>query len=397
LTLPLRAPYSRADGTFQAAPGRTQEGSPLTRLKIGVVGCGLVAQVMHLPYLRELEDRFEVAALCDLSEAALGHASEAFPGARALREWEELLAEPLDAVMILTAGSHAPIAVAAAEAGFHVFVEKPMCFSADEGAEMIAAADRAGACLMVGYMKRYDPAYERLAEEVSAWENVRLVRVTTLESPLEPYVAHYPMRRAADVEPARLAELVEDDERRVTAAIGTGDPMLRRAYRTVMLDSMVHELNAVRGLLGEPSELRFVDVWGDPHGVAAVFSFGSTECVFTWVDLPGIARYEQEIGLYAPDRRASLVFPSPFLRSMPTRLVLEDGDAGAASSWETRHVVSYEEAFKRELVEFHASIMEGREPRTPGHDGLRDVALCQAMVRSALEGMPVPSPTLVEA
>jgi len=369
----------------------------LTRLRVGVVGCGLVAQVMHLHYLRELEDRFEVAAVCDLSAAARGQASRAFPAAAALGEWEALLAEPLDAVMILTAGSHAPIAVAAAEAGLHVFVEKPMCLSAEEGAEMIAATDRAGVRLMVGYMKRYDPAYERLAEEVAEWDDVRLVRVTTLESPLEPYVAHYPLVRAPDVDPGRLAALAEDDERRVSAAIGTDDPELRRAYRSVLLDSMVHELNAVRGLLGEPSELRFADVWGDAGGVTAAFSFGRTECVFLWVDLPGIARYEQEIGLYAPDRRATLVFPSPFLRSMPTRLVLEGGEAGTASSWETVHTASYDEGFKRELVEFHASIVEGREPRTPGRDGLRDVALCQAIVRSVLAGRPISEPAQVEA
>ena len=352
---------------------------------------------MHLHYLRELADRFEVRAVCDLSEKALGAALEAFPGADALRDWEDLVAEPLDAVMALTPGSHAPIAVAAAEAGLHVFVEKPMCISVEEGREMIAAADHAGVRLMVGYMKRYDPAYERLVGEIAAWDDIRLVRVTTFESALEPYVSHYPMSRAAYVDPGMLAELLADDERRVTAAIETGDPVLRRAYRVVLLDSMVHELNAVRGLLGEPSELRFADVCGDPDGITAIFSFGSTECVFMWVDLPGVARYVQEIGLYAPDRRASLVFPSPFLRNVPTRLVLEGGEAGSASSWETVHTVSYDEAFRRELVEFHASIVEGREPRTPGQDGLRDVALCQAIVRSALDGRPVSSPALVKA
>lgn len=352
---------------------------------------------MHLHYLGELADRFEVTAVCDLSEAALAHASRVFPGARALREWEELVASPLDAVMVLTPGSHAPIAVAAAEAGRHVFVEKPMCVSPDEGRGMIAAAEAAGVRLMVGYMKRYDPAYELLAEQLSSWDGLRLVRVTTLESPLEPYVGHYPMSRAADVDAKTLAALLEDDERRVTAAIGTDDPVLRRAYRAVLLDSVVHELNAVRGLLGEPTELRFADIWGSPDGITAVFSFGATHCVFMWADLPGMTRYEQEIGLYAPDRRARLVFPSPFLRSMPTELVLEGGEPGSASSWETRHTASYEEAFKRELIEFHASIVEGREPRTSGRDGLQDVLLCQAIIRSALEGRPVPSPTLAAA
>ena len=67
--------------------------------------------------------------------------------------------------MVLTSGSHAPIAEAAAQAGRHVFVEKPMCYSAAEGRAMVAAADAAGVVLMVGYPKRYDPAFARMREE----------------------------------------------------------------------------------------------------------------------------------------------------------------------------------------------------------------------------------------
>jgi predicted dehydrogenase len=358
-----------------------------------VIGCGLVAQVMHLPYLRELRDEFEVRALCDLSRAALEAAGRVFPDARRRRDWADLVADAgdLDAVLVLIPGSHAPVAVAAAEAGLHVFVEKPMSLSVDEGLAMIEAADRAGVRLMVGYMKRYDPAYERLGGAVP--ESVRLARITTLESPLEPYIAHYPLAHANDLDDEVLAELAEEDERRVTAAIGTDDLVLRKAYRTILLDSMVHELNAVRALLGEPDELRFAEVWPEAAGVHAVLSFGETTATFSWVDLPGIARYEGELAFYSADERAILSFPSPFLRSMPTRLVLEGGVPGASDSWRTEHVVSYEEAFKRELLELRSSIVEGRAPLTSGHDGLRDVALCQSIVRSCLDGRPVHSPS----
>ena len=355
------------------------------------MGCGLVAQVMHLQYLGESSDRFEVAAICDLAPEALDYAGSLVPAARRLRDWQDLVSQPLDAVLVLTPGSHAPVAIAAADAGLHVFVEKPMCFSTEEAQQMIAAAEQAGVRLMVGYMKRYDPAYEELASRLVA-DEIRLARVTTLESPLEPYVAHYPLQRG-QLDPGLLAELVADDEQRISAAIGTDDPVVRRAYRAVLLDSMVHELNAVRGLLGEPTELRFVDLWGEPDGITATLAFGGTECVFMWVDLPGIARYEQELAFYAPDERMTLAFPSPFLRSMPTELVLEGGEPGTASAWRTVKMVSYDEAFKRELHEFYACVVEEREPRTPGSDAVRDLALCQAIVRCYLEGRPIPSPT----
>ena len=43
----------------------------MRKLRVGVVGCGLIAQVMHLPHLRELDDRYEVVAICDLSPGTL--------------------------------------------------------------------------------------------------------------------------------------------------------------------------------------------------------------------------------------------------------------------------------------------------------------------------------------
>jgi predicted dehydrogenase len=371
----------------------------VARLRIGVVGLGLIAQVAHLPTLRLRRERYEVAALCDLSESALDFGLESFPQARTTRDWRELVELDLDALLVLTPGSHAPIAVEAARRGLHVFVEKPMCFSVEEGREMIAAAEEAGVVLMVGYMKRYDPAYERLLQELEDWqEPIRLVRVTTLEAPWKPYVSHHPRSRGGDVPEEVIAELVADEERRVTAAIGTDDPALRRAYRAWLLGSMVHEFNAVRGLLGEPTELRFSDVWGDAAGVTATLAFGDmTECVFMRVDLPGLTRYELEIGLFAADRRAFLSFPSPYLRHVPTGLVLEGGAPDDIATWRAEHIASYEEPFERELLEFHAAVTEGRAPRTTGADGLRDIALCEAVIRSRLEGRPVPDPTSSES
>jgi predicted dehydrogenase len=346
---------------------------------------------MHLPYLRELSDHFQVVALCDLSEEALRFATTVHPDASTHSRWEDVLEARPDVVMVLVGGSHAPAAIAAAEAGIHVFVEKPMCLSLEEGDAMISAAERSGVRLMVGYMKRYDPAYEQLAARLDR-ESVRFARVTTLESPFQPYVEHYALAQGS-IDPDLAAELAGDDARRVNVAVGDLPEPIRRTYRAVLLDSMIHELNAVRGLLGEPDELRFADVWGEITGVTATLRFGAAECVFSWVDLPGIARYEQELAFYGADERAALTFPSPFLRSMPTRLVLETGEAGTPASARTERTASYEEAFERELVELHAAITEDREPRTPGSDALRDVALCGAIAASAHDGRPRSSPS----
>ncbi len=244
---------------------------------------------------------------------------------------------------------------------------------------------------MVGYMKRYDPAYERLAAELKSMGPLRFARLTTLESPLDAYVAHYPLVPSGPLDRALLADLGRDDAARVREAIGEPGTDVTRAYREWLLDSMIHELNAVRGLLGEPDRLEFASI--RPEGITAVLRFGPLECVASWVDLPGIARYRQEWAFAASERRALLEFPSPFLRSAPTSLVFEDGTVGASASRQSEHIESYDEAFKRELVELHEAIACGREPRTPGADALRDIALCQAIVTAAVERRVVEAPT----
>jgi predicted dehydrogenase len=361
------------------------------RLRVGVVGCGLVAQVMHLRHLRELDERFDVVALCDIAPEPLAFAGRMFPDARRHARWADLLAEPLDAVLVLTPGSHAPVAIAAAELGRHVFVEKPMCFSVHEGEEMVAAADKAGVVLMVGYMKRYDPAYEEVAATLER-DALTCARITTLESPIEPYALHHPLSAPGTVGPELLAELVADDERRLAAAIGAQEPNVMRAYRTILLDSMIHELNGVRGLLGDPDVLHFARIWGAPSGLTVSASFGGVEVVFLWIDLPGAPRYEQDWSFYGAERRTALIFPSPLLHGMPTEMVVEGGDVDGIASWRTQHTVSYEEAFKRELVEFHAAATAGRVAATDGADGLRDVALAEAIVRCHVEGHPIERP-----
>jgi predicted dehydrogenase len=363
------------------------------RLRVGVVGCGVIAQVMHLPHLAAMDDRYEIAAVCDISPAVAGECARRFGAGRALTRWEDVVAEPLDAVLVLTPGSHAPIAIAAAEAGKHVFVEKPMCLSVDEGRAMIGAAASAGVRLMVGTMKRYDPAYERLVERLPEAGELRLVRVTTLESPFEPYVAHQRLVGATDVPAELLAELRADDDARLDAALAgvDADAETRFCYRYMLLDNLVHEFNALRGALGEPDRVSFAEL--SRCVVSVNLSFGELECHLSWVDLPGMARYLQEFAFYGLDRRMTLTLPSPYLPNEPSELVIEGGTAGTADSWRSAETVSYEEAFKRELVEFDECVRTGREPRTPGDDGLRDVALCGAVVRAHLAKRPVDDPT----
>jgi predicted dehydrogenase len=126
---------------------------------IGVVGCGGIAQNKHLPALAKLADRCELVAFCDIDEAKAAKAAAQFgvPGAAVTTDYRQLLAiGGLDAVHVLTPNSsHAPIAIAAFQAGKHVLVEKPMAATAADAQAMVAAAEKAGKKFTVGYQNRW--------------------------------------------------------------------------------------------------------------------------------------------------------------------------------------------------------------------------------------------------
>ena len=109
--------------------------------------------------------------------------------------------------------------MAAAQAGRHLFIEKPIALSAVEGQAIVEAGQKAGVRIMVGYMKRYDASVERMAHELQGLTPLRFARSTTAEFPLKWYVAHYPVVRGTDIDAGTATRLQADDEARVTAAI----------------------------------------------------------------------------------------------------------------------------------------------------------------------------------
>src|SRR5207237_8235363 len=133
--------------------------------------------------------------------------------------------------------------------------EKPIARSEAEGQAMVAAGQKAGVRIMVGYMKRYDPAVERMAEELRGFSPLRFASSTTAEHPLKWYVGHYPIVRGTDIDAQTVSASQADDEARVTSAIGIGDPTLRSAYRHALLDSTIHDLNLMPGRCVDPPGL----------------------------------------------------------------------------------------------------------------------------------------------
>jgi predicted dehydrogenase len=354
------------------------------QLRVGVIGCGTVAQIMHLPYLRSLPDLYKIAAICDLSPSMLHHIGEQYgvPDDRRYTDFHAVLASDVDAVLVLTPGSHAPQCIAAAQAGKHILVEKPLCFTLREADEIIAAVKQANVKLMVAYMKRYDPGYRYAQQVVKQMHDIRYVQINTLHPSEDQYHNISGVARFNDIPAGVLQPLVDEQERLITEAIGTVSESLRFNYYDSILGSMVHDINALRGLIGEPEKVLYTDVW--PVGeklpsITTILSYpGNSRVVYTWTYLADLRDYFEEIALMSPANRLRIQFPSPFLKHFPTPIVFQGMENGAAFT--KRVEASFDEAFREELRAFHACVVENRQPITDAADGRQDVAILQQVV-----------------
>jgi predicted dehydrogenase len=125
-------------------------------IRLGLVGVGAAAQVNHIPALRKTEG-IELVALADRDPEKAQRVAQKFQVERAYRRIEELLGDDeIDAVDVCTPNFlHAPMAIAALEAGKHVLCERPLARSADEAAAMAKAAKKADRVLMCAVQHRF--------------------------------------------------------------------------------------------------------------------------------------------------------------------------------------------------------------------------------------------------
>jgi predicted dehydrogenase len=356
---------------------------------MGVIGCGEIAQIMHLPFLTELRDLFEVRAVCDISPRLAETVGDSFHVPHRCADYAELLARgDVDAVAILTM-DHAPIALAAARAGKHIFVEKPMCFGVEEGRAVQAAAEERGVCLMVGYMKRYDPGYEYAQRVFRDMAGVRLIRVHDLtgRGPLAPQEI-YSLRRADDLPEETRVRLQTEAQEHLAQGLGMDRPDLVRAYG-MMLGLSSHDMTILRGAFGDPLAVRYAEVSSGGSIVLAVLEYpGDVRCIWEIGNIPQATRawFDEELTVFGSGQTVEVRFPNPYVRYAPTIVRVQEMD-GAAHA-ERTVTASYDEAFRREWRHFHHCVTTRTPPRTGAADAVRDVEILRAIVRCAAEGGP---------
>ncbi len=356
----------------------------MTKVKLGLVGLGEVAQVIHLPILQMHAQKFEIAAICDISHELLTALGERYniPPEHRYTDYHDIAAqENLDAIMILNSDEyHTDTALAALQHGKHVFVEKPMCLTRGEAEAIVQARDAAGVQVMVGYMRRYAPAFVQAIEHVRGLEKINYARVRDIIGQNAQFIEQSSVvLRPTDIPQEALRDRAERAQKLVRAAIGDVPEQLVGAYR-LLCGLSSHDLSAMRELLGMPRAV----LAARQHGrfINALFEYEDFTVSFeTGVDHN--RRFDAHIQVYGETSEVRIQYDTPYIRQLPTRLFLTETHGEAFEEREIRP--TFTDAYTVELLHFHEVVNHNTRPKTSAEDFLHDLDIFEMIIDALRE------------
>jgi predicted dehydrogenase len=359
------------------------------KVAVGLLGGGLITQVEHLPNLLGLPYLFDVRGVADPSDTVRTHLANRY-GVPVFSRAQELLDQPLDAVVIAAPdGYHVDLTLEALRRGLHVFCEKPLCYLPQDADRIAAQRDTARRVVQVGYMKRFDPSWLLLRDLIKGQsKSLRMISVEVNDPDFWPYVAHRDYV-SGGVLPELAAEGAALRDAQIARTLGSAiaGPNLK-AFANSYCSSMVHDVNAVHGLLDAlgmaTSDVVGAALYANGEGGQATMRLTPGDAIFSAFHLtvPKLADYHERITLYFDDRIFELGFPSPYLNHHPTTLIEKRSHDHHAEA--IAHRASYKEPFVEEMRAWHAAMTEGATVLNTVEDARRDMLLFQKLGHTAL-------------
>lgn len=329
------------------------------RIRIGVIGLGPMG-MKHARSIAENPDA-QLAAVAT-RRAEVGREKEARYGCRAYRDYQALLADPeIEAVVIASATrDHPEHIIAAAQARKDIFTEKPTALTLEDADRVIEAVARAGVRCMVGFMRRFDPAYAAAKKKIEAGEIGQPVTFQAISrDPFWP--AH------------------ENDDPRVSGGfwvdMGVHDFDLGRW----LMGQEIREVYAIGGALVYPALKDFQDM---DNGIV---SFTYANGAIGSAELSRNARYGYDIRTEVLGSEGSVWIGS--LQQTALRVLTRAGVTHDVYPW---YLERFDQAFRNEINAFIAALHKGEAQLSPGvQDARAALAIALAARESWQRGVVV--------
>ncbi len=334
------------------------------KVRVCLIGCGRAGMIHARSYAGSVKNA-ELIAVCDPLDENLEAVRRELNGIRFFyHDYREALQNPeIDAVIVVTPTQfHHDIVIAAAEAGKHVFCEKPMASTAEECDEMIKACEDHHVKLQLGFMRRFDKSFSRGKELIDSGSigNVAMIKSNTY-GPSEPKPWMYDVRKSY----GPIGEVNSHDfdtvrwyagsEVRTIHALGHNfrSPEMAEKYPEYY-DTCTVMLEFENGVLGVVTGAQYVRYGYDSRteilGTKGIIKVGSQKA--------------NEVELVTADQEIRM---------------------DSMDSWRTL----FRDAYIAEAQAFVRCILEDSEPQVTGHDGKMALVLVHEGLRSILEKRPI--------
>lgn len=339
---------------------------------VGVIGGGMISQIMYLPYLFE-NQYVELKALVESNDKRRKELGSRYSVESTYSNHEgmlEDLSEAIDCCFILTpTHTHKPIAVDTLENDIHTLVEKPISIEPNRAEEMIKAEKNTDAIGMVSYMKRYDEIYKRFKSDLPEKDDVNFVRAYDVDPDHLGIISErYDIVGGMPTKPR-----IEQTGRRkhVQSAIDSTDEEMVVSY-DFQIEHVCHDLNLLRDLFGDVEEIESAKHISDKSHLVADLTYGASVHCELVSGYSEKAWFEENVRVDTDDSMFEIEFENPFIRNSPTRFNKCLSDKLKKQSSE---LVSADDSFRSEINYFLECCNEGKDPRTTFKEAKKDVEL----------------------
>ena len=326
------------------------------KLKVGIIGGGGIVRA-HLPRLKERSELVDVVAVSDVNAQAAQGTAEEFLIPRFSTDYKEWL-QDVDAVVVgVPTHLHAQIGIDCANAGKHIFMEKPMTRTLEQTEELLAAVEKNGVRMQVGFVRRFDTEWMKWRELIL--EN-KIGRPVSWRHVMGGYGAPSPW---FNQEEQGGGPFIDGCIHNIDFALYTFGPA-QWAYlnaRTMREGNTALDTGTATVRFESGDEMMLAWTWGLPAGCSA----GGT---FDFLGPKGTLMHGQYKG---PQWKES-------------HFALDYGDAHERE--EVPYVSDLGAAFGDQMDEFIAVAKGAKTPRAGGKEGLESMKLALAILQSGRTG-----------
>ncbi|MDD5015756.1 MAG: inositol 2-dehydrogenase [Atribacterota bacterium] len=328
----------------------------MEKVNIGIIGVGRIGR-LHARNLKYQIPGSKVLAVADIFEKSAREVSSQLEIPIAEKDYRVLLEnKDIDAVVICSStDTHAQIISEAAQAGKHIFSEKPIALDIDKIDQAITAVKKAGVKLQVGFNRRFDPNFKKAKD---------LVMKGTIGT---PYLVRITSR---DPEPPPISYI------KVSGGIFLDMMIHDFDMARYLLDQEVVELMAVGSCLVDPAIGEAGDI--DTAIVTLKYQGGAWGTIDN--SRKAVYGYDQRIEIFGSEGCVMVGNPTP------TEVMINSAEDTKTDKPLYFFIERYQEAYLAEMKEFIQCIQEDTEPPVGGSDGKISVQLGYAAKESLVKG-----------